>query len=776
MTSSWIALTAGLLATTAPLAALAAGGPGKEEPSSSLPVQSANDRGDNLKHPLGARQLHLKQKALKAKLAGGASGKVQKLPGGQYVELEQVRNDRVFVLLVEFGDQLHWLYGDPAVNLGGDQPGPSHNQIAEPDRAVDNNTIWQPDYDRAHYQDLYFLSTPGADSMVNYYKAQSSGRYTINGSVTEWVKVPFNEARYGHNMCGSRICNSTWALIRDGIDLWTADQLASGKTEAEIKAYLDTFDVWDRYDHDGDGNFDEPDGYIDHFQIVHAGEGEETGGGAQGTNAIWSHRWYAYYSGGGLGGNGPPLNERGGTRFGPVDVWVGDYTIQPENGGLGVFAHEFGHDLGLPDHYDTTSQAENSSAFWTIMSSGSYLGDGTTDIGSRPSDMSAWDKLQLGWLNYDVAYAGERSNHRLGPAELTTKAAQALLTVLPDKQITFDIATPPAGSYAWYSGRGDDLDSDMVRLVTLPVASGITLELEAFWDIETDWDYAYIAASTDGGLTFTNLPSSATTNTNPNNQNFGNGITGSSGGWVPLTFDLTPYAGQTILLQLRYWTDGGAQGLGFMADNLEIVADSATVLVDGAEAGTNGWALGGFTQSTGTEVTLHDHYYIAEYRQHRGYDEGLQTGPYNFSYLADGFPELVEHFPYQEGLLISYWDTSMANNNVSQHQGEGLILPIDARPTPILRGDGLPWRTRVQVFDATFGLDPTDPLSLKFSGTPRTELPPQPPVPVFNDLNEFWFASKPDAGVKVPHTGTIIEVVSRSAHDNFIKVRVRPAD
>ena len=41
-----------------------------------------------------------------------------------------------------------------------------------------------------------------------------------------------------------------------------------------------------------DGNFDEPDGYIDHFQAVHAGEGEDAGGGAQGEDAIWSHRWY----------------------------------------------------------------------------------------------------------------------------------------------------------------------------------------------------------------------------------------------------------------------------------------------------------------------------------------------------------------------------------------------------------------------------------------------------------------------------------------------------
>ena len=30
---------------------------------------------------------------------------------------------------------------------------------------------------------------------------------------------------------------------------------------------LPHLDLWDRYDYDGDGNFNEPDGYIDHFQL-----------------------------------------------------------------------------------------------------------------------------------------------------------------------------------------------------------------------------------------------------------------------------------------------------------------------------------------------------------------------------------------------------------------------------------------------------------------------------------------------------------------------------
>ena len=67
--------------------------------------------------------------------------------------------------------------------------------------------------------------------------------------------------------------------------------------------------------------------------------------------------------------------------------WIGDYTIEPENGGVGVFSHEFGHDLGLPDEYDTsgnTGGAENSTAWWTIMVAGLVRHGRRTTSGSAP--------------------------------------------------------------------------------------------------------------------------------------------------------------------------------------------------------------------------------------------------------------------------------------------------------------------------------------------------------------------------------------------------------
>jgi bacillopeptidase F (M6 metalloprotease family) len=51
---------------------------------------------------------------------------------------------------------------------------------------------------------------------------------------------------------------------------------------------------------------------------VHAGEDESAGGGAQGEDAIWAHRWYAY--GTDYGSTGPDGNLLGGTQIGDTGI------------------------------------------------------------------------------------------------------------------------------------------------------------------------------------------------------------------------------------------------------------------------------------------------------------------------------------------------------------------------------------------------------------------------------------------------------------------------
>lgn len=751
-----------LVALIVPVAKAAPPSPigGNEDP------QFASDT-DNAAHPLGTAQSNAKVQAVEAKLNGKSDGDNNEHThrGGlrNYVELDRLGEDKIWTILTQFGTAQHPTYLGTA--------GPAHNQIPQPNRAMDNTSIWSTDFNKPYYENILFSGKPGAVSMRNYYIEQSSNRYTVNGVVEDWVTLPFNEARYGANYCGSIVCATTWLAVMDGANIWYANQLAAGKTAAEIDAYLSQFDVWDRYDYDGDGNFNEPDGYIDHFQTVHAGSGEETGGGAQGSDAIWSHRWYAFYNY--IGFTGPNVttgagdvpNLLGGVKVGGSKYWIGDYTIEPEDGGVGVFAHEFGHDLGLPDLYDTsgnTGGAENSVGFWSLYDSGSYgsTGKPADGIGTKPVQMSAYEKLFLGWSNYRVANYNQKANFKLGPAEYNTAWAQQLVVLLPDKQITSSIGAPFSGSYFYHSGSGNDLDNTMTRSVDLP-AGTVSLSAQVRYDIEFDWDYLYLTVN--GVPVATNL----STATNPNGQNFGEGITGSTNGaWVELTADLSAYAGQTVDLGFRYWTDVAVAEAGASIDDIAITGQA----LDDAESDA-GWTFAGFIQTTGSVVQSFSNYYVAEYRQYAGYDVSLKTGPYNFGFLNTK-PDWVEHFPYQDGLLVWYLDYSFVDNNVGDNcfsgRCGGLFLPVDAHPALMIRPDnGKVWRPRVQSYDATFGLQKTDKICLHANTTFVSCYGGLKGNPLFDDTKSYWVA--PDASidnfgwasVQLPGYGVKIRVASQ---------------
>ena len=99
------------------------------------------------------------------------------------------------------------------------------------------------------------------------------------------------------------------------------------------------------------------------------------------------------------------------------------------------------------------------------MSSGSWLSQNPDYIGTEPGHFGVWEKFQLGWLNYEVARAGAKSEHKLGPAEANTKQAQGLFVILPQKEVTEQIADPYSGDYFYYSGAGNDLDNVMYKVI-----------------------------------------------------------------------------------------------------------------------------------------------------------------------------------------------------------------------------------------------------------------------------------------------------------------------
>jgi len=745
------------VALFAALPATANAAPAAENP------EAGPAREHDLSSPLSDKQRALRAEAVEQVLSGEATptgdNKVVQVAKGQYVELAQQDSDAIWTVLGEFSDV-------------------QHNQIKEPVRKDDNTTIWTSDFSKAHYKQMLTDTSAGVNSVPNFYEELSSGRYTVTGQVEDWVGLSKGGAAYGDNKTvGDR---GAWAFVNDTLAAWYKKQLDAGKTPAVIDEYLSQFDKWDRYDFDHDGNFDEGDGYIDHFQAVHSGQGEEVGGGTLGQAAIWSHRWYNQTTRKGRGG--PTLddgraNNNGGQRVGQSKYWVGDYTVEPENGGVGVFAHEFGHDLGLPDLYDTSGNsggAENSTGFWTLMSSGSYGNSGKAEdgIGTKPMHMGAWEKLQLGWLDYEVVAPGAKKSTKVGPSTATTKQAQAIIALLPDNVVPIVLGAPAEGSDFWYSGKGNNLDNSML---TAKPDNAKSLTAQVRYDIEKDWDYAYAVYTTDKGATFHSIHTPLSTTTNPNGQNLGEGITGATTAWAPLTVDVSavPNGAQ---IGFRYWTDVAEVHNGFQVDD---------VAIDGTPV-TN-WTLKGFEVNTGSTSESYFNAYIAEFRQYRGYDSTLQTGPYNFG--DPSRKNWAERLPYQDGLLVTYWNKQYADNNTGAHPGGGLILPVDAHPgllyepTDDATGDdqtkGFAWRPRIQSYDSTFGLETTDRITLHDpeSGTAGT-YGGLTAVPTFDDTQD-WYVAKDEqpeangwAGVKVPNTGTTIRVVNVSAQGSFMQVQV----
>src|SRR5687767_7895356 len=189
----------------------------------------------------------------------------------------------------------------------------------------------------------------------------------------------------------------------------------------------------------------------------------------------------------------------------------------PEDGGVGVFAHEFGHDLGLPDLYNTGGGPDNGVAFWSLMSAGSWASDSANAIGDKPVHMGAWEKLALGWLDGDLAMAslGDNVVVELGPAEGATRnRAQALRVNLPDieRPATAFAAVDGDDTNYFYSNKGNDIDNSMTR--TLSLGADTLMSFRANWHIETDWDYAYLQAFVGG--TWKSVETSHSTTTSPN--------------------------------------------------------------------------------------------------------------------------------------------------------------------------------------------------------------------------------------------------------------------
>ncbi len=197
-------------------------------------------------------------------------------------------------------------------------------------------------------------------SMTEFYLENSYGNFFISGVVYGWFRMPQTYAYYvnGQKGFGSYPQNAQ-GLTRDAV-------LAADATV--------DFSIFD--------NIGGSDGYVDGLFVVHAGSGYEESGNV---NEIHSHQWNL-----------------------PSDVWVDGvrvnaYSMEPEESAssatispIGVFCHEYGHVLGLPDLYDIDGSPSTSDGLgrWSLMAGGSYNGGSR-----RPSHLDAWSRVFLGFAS-----------------------------------------------------------------------------------------------------------------------------------------------------------------------------------------------------------------------------------------------------------------------------------------------------------------------------------------------------------------------------------------
>ena len=150
-----------------------------------------------------------------------------------------------------------------------------------------------------------------------------------------------------------------------------------------------------------------------------------------------------------------------------------------------------------------------------------------------------------------------------------------------------------SGNYAFWSNKGNVSDMTLTREFDFTNVSGpIALSYQTWFDIEQDWDYLYLEASTDG-KTWEILTTPSGTDYNPSGASYGWAYTGSSGDWIQEEVDLSQFAGQKVQLRFEYITDLAVNGEGLLLDDIQV---DAIDYASDFEADDGGWFAAGFVR------------------------------------------------------------------------------------------------------------------------------------------------------------------------------------
>ncbi|NQD36036.1 M6 family metalloprotease domain-containing protein [Permianibacter sp. IMCC34836] len=607
-----------------------------------------------------------------------------------------------------------------------------------PDRRYNNNGLsrtdtdmFYADYNVAHYRNLMFSTTgyagPSGQTLQTahqYYKSESGDSLLYTGDVFGWVTADNNAAYYGGNVGPSNDDAHAQQLVMEAVN----------KAVAANSINLADYDVEDQYDLNDNGILDEPDGIIDHIQVFHSSVGEEAGGGVLDDDAIWSHRYYVADA---------PVTITG--TSGAYKMY--GYTIQPIDAATGVVAHEFGHDLGLPDEYETDPNTDIDNfgepiGFWSIMSGGSWAGGLP---GSKPSGFSPYarDYFQEtyggNWINQTVldlsTLQSSLSSIDLVDAINHSSSVNQVKIMLPGPQQT--LFAPHAGAFQFHSGKGDMLDNSMSFSVTVPNSNDAQLAFYAKWNIEPDYDYARVLINGSA------IAGTDTVNTvNPEHSGIQYYLTGDhSSAWQQQVFPLAAYKGQTVIVTVEYVTDQSAGDFGIAIDDLLVTGGGSTAFTADAEAVNGAITFDGFARVGANYEGAQPNYYV-QLRSHRDLDAGLKD---------EG---------YDHGVVMWYADPNYGDNNVSRHPGHGFLGVVDADQTLVKSGSANA-DTSTQIRDAAF----RRMNQMVKSGDNNLAA-----IFGFDDRYDYSSAGSPQSGLVLPEHKLVMTVTEQAADSSSARI------
>lgn len=249
---------------------------------------------------------------------------------------------------------------------------------------------------------MFGATATGPGNLEDYFDEISDGDLQVDGRVvgnqagTDCIALPESHGFYDTG------AGSAWELVEDAVEA------------------ADDWVDYDDFDNDGDG-------LVDQMGIIYAGGGPhdgcdvDNGANGGGGDDLWPHF---------NGGNNTGTDDDADVRN---YILNSELTRAPAANApcnviqtIGLFAHEMGHGLGLPDLYDTDGSSPGVS-FWSAMAS-QYRS--TTNLADTPPHYDPWSKAFLDWV---------------APTDVTNQNTIVSLDQVDDSQEVLQLLANPGG-------------------------------------------------------------------------------------------------------------------------------------------------------------------------------------------------------------------------------------------------------------------------------------------------------------------------------------------